>query len=364
MLDQYSFELALERVAEKFYFHGASQFGRVRGGNSSENENYFRNVATDLRALLNCQQIMLAKGSCPDSGVFGDFMYKNEEEVSWNLVEEKKIIVLEVEGVQRHRRFIEVRVDEIDQIVEPLKTDSGITINLNNVNNYGEFFGVEYKASQSNSETSISVASFNSTCPSRTKTANLKNVLMYHGYNSTSRKKPIDGHEIKVCKVTVTISFAIYYLIVNDNPEGRISEIKQIFVCDGGFFAPDMSEEEAKSLSKQLYPKDLGIPINPYRVGLRFRPFFESKTIRANGYGLYTSWEPKIPAAEEEEDKQREQLLEEVMKVQQYFDDVVGDLDEPNDESSPHEEVEANDSNPDNVIYLTLREDRIKKRAA
>ena len=186
---------------------------------------------------------------------------------------------------------------------------------------------------------------------------------MYHGFNSTARKKPIDGREIKVCKVTLTISFSIYYLIVNDNPEGRISEIKQIFVCDGGFFAPDMTEEEAKKLSKQLYPKDLGIHINLYRVGLRFRPFFESKTIRASGYGLYTSWEPKIPAAELEE-QQREQLLEEVMKVQQYFDDVINDLNESEEDPILHKEIGANDENPDNVIYLTLREDRIKKRAA
>lgn len=362
MINRYNFELALERVAEKFYFHGASQFGRVRGGNSSENENYFRNVATDLRALLNCQQIMLAKGSCPDSGVFGEFGYKNEEEVNWKLVEDKKIVVIEVEGIQRHRRFIEISIDEIDPIIEPLKTESGITINLNKVNHYGELFGVEYKASQSNSETSISVASFNSTCPSRTKTATLKNISMLHGFESTARKKPIKGFNIKACKIDLTISFSIYYLIVNDNPEGRLSEIKQIFVCDGGFFAPDMTEEEAKKLSRQLYPKDLGIPINLYRVGLRFRPFFESKTIRANGYGLYTSWEPKIPAAEEE-NKQRQLLMEEVIKVQQYFDEVVDDNDESS-ESPTSKEIEANDSNPNNVIYLTLREDRIKKRAA
>lgn len=361
MLTRYDFELALEQVAEKFYIHGASQFGRVRGGNSEENENYFRNVATDLRSNLNCQQIMLAKGSCPDSGVFGDFGYKNEEEINWQAVAQQKIVVLEVEGVRRHKRFIEVDISEIPNFDLPLKTDSGVEINLNNVNGYGEFFGVEYKASQSNSETSISVASFNSTCPSRTKTVKLKNTLMYHGFKTTSRKKPVDGYdEIKVCKINIKIQFSIYYLIVNDNPEGRISEIKQIFVCDGGFFAPDMSEEDAAKLSKQLYPKDLGISLNLYRVGLRFRPFFESKRIRANGYGLYTSWEPKIPATIEEE-KQRKLLLEEIEMIQQDFADNSELIDESNKDSI---KVDGGDSNPDNVIYLTMNEIRIKNRAA
>ena len=61
MLTKYAFELALERVAEKFYFQGATQYGKVRGGNSSENEAYFRNVASDLRSHLNCQQLLLKK---------------------------------------------------------------------------------------------------------------------------------------------------------------------------------------------------------------------------------------------------------------------------------------------------------------
>jgi len=355
MITKYSFEFALEKVAERFYSHGATQFGRVRGGNSTENEAYFRNVASDIRSLLNCQQVMLKKGSCPDSGVFGHFEYKNEEEVDWHLVEEKKIVVLEVQGVLRQKRYIEVSAQDIGEVTEPVKKNSGIRINLNEANGYGEFFGVEYKATQSNSETSINVASFNSTCPSSTKTVDLKKVRMIHNFEARG-KFSIQGYSLKSCEITMTIGFSIYYLIVNDNPEGRISEIKQIFVCDGGFFAPNMSEEEAKTLSTQLYPKDLGIPCNLYRVGLRFRPFFDSKTIRANGYGLYTSWEPKIPAAEEEA-RQREQLLEEVMRVQQFFEDVV----EKREVDTSQKEVPGDN---DNVIYLTLREDRIKKRAA
>lgn len=361
MLTKYKFELALEKVAEKFYFQGATQYGKVRGGNSAENEAYFRNVATDLRGLLSCQQILLKKGSCPDSGVFGDFIYKNEEEVNWSLVEEGCIVVLEIDGVNRQKRYIEIRVSEISGVVEPVKKDSGIEINLNDVNGYGEFFGVEYKASKSNSKTSISVASFNSTCPSATKTSTLKKVKMFHNFKSRSRVNA-HGLNLKSCEITLNISFSIYYLIVNDDPNGQVSEIKQIFVCDGGFFAPDMSEEDAKKLSKQLYPEDLKIPYNLYRVGLRYRPFFDSKTIRANGFGLYTSWEPKIPA-EEREKKQRELLMKEVERVQQSFSDVV-DEEKMEKLANGEDIVEGNEENPDNVIFLTLREDRIKKRAA
>lgn len=362
MLTKYSFELALERVAEKFYFQGATQYGKVRGGNSAENEAYFRNVATDLRGLLSCQQILLKKGSCPDSGVFGEFDYKNEEDVNWRLVENKQLVVLEVMGVNRQKRYIEIPVSEIDPIEEPVKKNSGIEINLNNVNSYGELFGVEYKAAKSNSKMSINVASFNSTCPSATKTSILKKIKMIHNYESKNAFL-VGDKKLKFCEVTLSISFSIYYLIVNDDPNGQISEIKQIFVCDGGFFAPDMSEEDAKSLSRQLYPVDLKIPYELYRVGLRYRPFFDSKTIRANGYGLYTSWEPKIPAAEEE-GKQRELLMKEVERVQQDFSRVVDEDELKEAVNNETKEIAGNKENPDNIIYLTLREDRIKKRAA
>lgn len=360
MLTKYAFELALERVAEKFYFYGASQYGKKRGGNSADNEAYFRNVATDLRSALGCQQIMIKKGACPDSGVFGDFNYKNDEDIDWKLVEQLKTVVIEVEGVSRQKRFIEISVSEIENPVLPIKKKSGIKIHLNDVNGYGEFFGVEYKASQSNSSKSINVASFNSTCPSATKTVELKNIKLIHNFDSKYGAITVGGSKLKSCDADLSISFSIYYLIVNDYPAGHISEIKQIFVCDGGFFAPNMSEDAANALSKQLYPEDLKIPYSLYRVGLRYRPFFDSKTIRANGYGLYTSWEPKIPGAEAEA-KQREMLLKEVERVQQTFADVV---DEDELENTANEEVKGNPEAPDNVIYLTLREDRIKKRAA
>lgn len=368
MLSKYHFELALERIAEKFYFYGATQYGKKRGGNSSENESYFRSVATDLRDILKCQQILIKKGACPDSGIFGDFGYKNDEDVDWKLVEEGKIVALEFDGVARQKRYIEVSASDLGELPDSITKDSGIELHLNDLNGYGEFFGVEYKASKSNAKNSITVASFNSTCPSGTKTVLLKKINMFHNLKSKSKSTKMQGHDLKICNVNVSISFSIYYLIVNDYPEGQISEIKQIFVCDGSFFAPNMSEVDAKALSKQLDPVKLGIPYTLYRVGLRYRPFFDSKTIRANGYGLYTSWEPRIPRAEEEE-KQRELLLKEVERVQQTFDEVVY-KDESEAElegGETHIEVQKTEKapdSPDNVIYLTLREDRIKKRAA
>ncbi len=365
MINKYKFELALERVAEKFYFHGATQYGKKRGGNSADNEAYFRNVATDLRSHMGCQQIMLKSGACPDSGVFGDYGYKNDEDVSWELVENGTIVAIEVEGVSRQKRFIEVRVDEIGELPLPLKKDSKVILHLNKLNGYGEFFGVEYKASKSKSKKSISVASFNSTCPSGTKTISLNKIKMYHNLESASKATKIHDYSLKSCEIKLVISFSIYYLIVNDYPIGEISEIKKIFVCDGGFFAPDMSEEDADRLSTELDPNNLKIEYSLYRVRLRYRPFFDSSTIRANGYGLYTSWEPKIPGAEEEE-RQRELLLKEVEKVQQTFTQAAGDESEENEGEDGQDQLEpvAAEVNPDNVIYLTLREDRIKKRAA
>lgn len=369
MLSKYHFELALERVAEKFYFHGATQYGKKRGGNSADNEAYFRNIATDLRAQLGCQQIMIKKGACPDSGVFGDFQYKNDEDVSWDLVEEGRIIAFEVEGVSRQKRYIEVPVNQLGEVPLPLKKDSKLILNLNSFNGYGEFFGVEYKASKSKSKKSISVASFNSTCPSGTKTISLSKIKMFHNLQSNSKSVTINGHVIKLCDVKLLISFSIYYLIVNDYPVGEISEVKKIFVCNGGFFAPNMTEAEAENLSDELDPNNLNIEYSLYRVRLRYRPFFDSRTIRANGYGLYTSWEPKIPKAEEEE-RQRELLLKEVEAIQQNFADVIlkdqDEDDSENDEDLDEDVIDtpSPDASPDNVIYLTLREDRIKKRAA
>lgn len=351
MLTKYKFELELERVAERFYFIGASQFGKVRGGNSSDNEAYFRSVAIDLRSNLRCQQILLKKGACPDSGIFGDFGYVNEEDVDWEAVQANKLIVIEVTGVERQKRYIEVSPEDLKNIKIPKTKKSDIHIHLNDINSYGEFFGVEYKASRNKSEKSIAVASFNSTCPSATKTERIKKIKLIHGCNSKG-KINIHDYDLFYSEIELTISFSIYYLIINDEPEDKFSAIKQIFICDGGFFAPNMSEDEAKELSKQLYPEDLDKSYSLYRVGLRYRPFFDSKTIRANGYGLYTSWEPKIPL-EEEVEKQREQLLNEVEKVQQSFSEDNG------------EQIESTDEDmPDNVIYLTLRHDRIKKRAA
>lgn len=365
MTSKYKFELTLEKVAERFYFNGATQYGKVRGGNSSDNEAYFRNVATDLRRELDCQQIHLKKGACPDSGVFGNFFYKNEEEVDWENVKEGKIVVLEVEGVERQLRYIEIKSEEIEFPEEPIRKEPGISIDLNSFNGYGEFFGVEYKAAKNKSENSVSVASFNSTCPSSHKTSTLKKVKLIHNLRSRSNIE-VHGYNLKQCLITVNISFSIYYLIINDYPKDSVSEIKQIFICDGGFFAPGVSQAKAKELSTQFYPDELGVEYNLYRVSLRYRPFFDSRTIRTNGFGLYTSWEPKIPL-EEKVEKQRQALLREVEKIQQDFNELA----EAEDENEEIDNVEpkelpsqAPEDNPDNVIYLSLREDRIKKRAA
>lgn len=368
MLSKYNFELALEKVAEDFYCHGAVNFGKLRSGNSEENEVYFKNVAKDLRDKLECQQIILKSGDCPDSGIFGDFNYKHEDEVNWSLVEERKIVAFEILGAHKQTRYIEVRIEEIPSFTEPVYAKysekvkakhNSINVNLNSCNGYGEFFGVEYKASESKSEKSISVASFNSTCPSATKTRNLR-IRMIHNFKAAGRKL-IGGYKLKSCVVNLSIDFSIYYLIVNDSPNGRISEIRQVFVCDGGFFAPDMSQKDAEELSTEIKPESLGISYDLYRVKLRYRPFFDSKTIRANGFGLYTSWVPKIPE-EIREEREREELLREVERVKQNFSDVVDE--ELLEVADTGAEIEGNDENPDNVIYLNLRDARIKKRAA
>jgi hypothetical protein len=60
--------------------------------------------------------------------------------------------------------------------------------------------------------------------------------------------------------------------------------------------------------------------------------------------------------------------MKEVERVQQDFSNVVNEeeLEEVLNSETQEEqlEVEGNEENPDNVIYLTLRDDRIKKRAA
>lgn len=362
MLNKYNFELALEQVAEDFYCHGAINFGKLRSGNSEENEVYFKNVAKDLREKLNCQQIMLNSGDCPDSGIFGEYDYKHEDAVNWELVEKCELVAIEVVGANKQIRYIEILTSDLDDFEVPIYakfSDKGkekhnsIRLKLNDYNFYGEFFGVEYKASESKSETSISVASFNSTCPSSTKTKVLR-VRMIHNFKAFG-KKEICGYKLKSCEIELSINFSIYYLIVNDAPEGRVSAIKQVFVCDGNFFAPEMTEMEANKLSKEIKPETLGIDYDLYRVKLRYRPFFDSRTIRANGFGLYTSWEPKIPALEKEE-KQREELMKEVERVQQNFTDSEDEV--------TSDKVLGEDENLDNVIYLTLRDERIKKRAA
>lgn len=142
------------------------------------------------------------------------------------------------------------------------------------------------------------------------------------------------------------------YFIVNDEEVGTRSEIRHIFICNGGFFAPTTTEDEAAAISKQLYPADLKLDLNLYRVKLRYRPFFESRAIRANGYGLYTSWEPKIPGIEREE-KQRALLLNEVERVQQDFGEGISD-----------KITQKSEKDDDNVIYLNLKADRIRSRAA
>ena len=361
MINRYNFELILEKIAEQFYFNGAVHYGKVRGGNSKENEAYFAGVSVGLRRELACQQILLKKGSCPDSGVFGNFNYKNEDDVSWDLVEQKKIVVIQIDGAERLKRYIEVRIEDFPQVKEPVKRDSGIEVSLNDLDEYGELFGVEYKASKSKTENSISVASFNSTCPSATKTVAIKKARLIHNFKSKTKDYKIKSYALKDCDFKLNINLSMYYLIVNDYPKKQVSEIKQIFICDGAFFAPEVSQERAEALSVQYKPHEMKIDYELERVGLRYRPFFESKTIRAKGYGLYTSWEPKLLALEKEE-QQRQVLMDEVEKVKQDFLEKLED--EEGNEVEVNDQVDEKSISDDNVIYLNLRDERIKKRAA
>lgn len=349
MLTKFNFELQLEQIAEKFYFNAASAMTSTRGGNSRGNEVYFGNVSTELRKQLDCQQLVLPKGECPDSGIFGDFGYKSKDEVNWELVKKGTIVVVEVNVPNAQKRYIEVETSKLN-LPSSIKADSNISLKLNDFDIYGEFFGIEYKASKNTHPNSISVASFNSSCPSGTKTTELVKIGLIHNLHTTMRKKFDGDADLKVCEIKLSIQFTMYYFIVNDEEQGTRSEIKHIFLCSGSFFAPTTTEEEAAKLSKQIMPSDLGLNLNLYRVKLRYRPFFESRAIKANGYGLYTSWEPKIPGQVKEQ-AQRESLLKEVECIQQSFTE-----DQTAQVSSQVEEK-------DNVIYLNLREDRIRRRS-
>ncbi len=350
MLTKFDFELKLEQLAERFYFNAAAQMTAPRGGNSRGNEVYFGNVSPDLRASLGCQQIILPKGECPDSGVFGSFNYLPADEVNWEAVKGGKAVALEVAAPHGEKRYIEIRVSELT-LPAYIEKDTDIHIKLNEVNGNGEFFGIEYKACKNKNPNRIQVASFNSTCPSATKTTTLGKVLLVHNLPTSMRSWFDKDKGLRKCRVRMSIQFSMYYFIVNDFENGTRSEIKHIFLCSGGFFAPTTSEAEAEKLSAELKPGDLEIETDLYRVSLRFRPFFDSKAIRSNGYGLYTSWEPKIPGMAREE-RERQALLKEVEKIQQTFQD------EPADQITQPSEKEF-----ENVIYLTLREERIRKRS-
>lgn len=350
MLTKFNFELQLEQIAEKFYFNAASAMTSTRGGNSRGNEVYFGNVSTELRKQLDCQQLILPKGECPDSGIFGDFGYKAKEDVRWDLVRSGTFVVVEVSVPNNQKRYLEVEVSKL-KLPTSIKTDSNISLRLNDFDVYGEFFGIEYKASKNTHPNSISVASFNSSCPSSTKTTELVKIGMIHNLPTTMRKKYDGDANLKICEIKLSIQFSMYYFIVNDEEQGTRSEIKHIFLCGGGFFAPTTTEEEAAKLSKQIMPSDLGLNLNLYRVKLRYRPFFESRAIKANGFGLYTSWEPKIPGQIKEQ-AQRESLLKEVERIQQNFTE---------DQSAQVNPIQVEEK--DNVIYLNLREDRIRRRS-
>lgn len=351
MVSRYNFELELEKLAERFYFNAGTQLLATRGGNSRGNEVYFGNLNSDLKQSLDCQLIILPKGECPDSGVFGFFNYQAKDDVDWRRVQEGVSVVIEVNAPNNLKRYIEINSTEL-KLPEKLNGDSEICIKLNDVNGYGEFFGIEFKASKNDNPKNISVASFNSTCPSNAKTTELNKVVLIHNLPSSSKKMFDKELGLKKHLIKLKIQFSMYYFIVNDEEVGTRSEIRHIFICNGGFFAPTTTEEEAAAISKQLYPADLKLDLNLYRVKLRYRPFFESRAIRANGYGLYTSWEPKIPGIEREE-KQRALLFKEVERVQQYFGDDI-----------PDHVTQKSKDDDDNVIYLNLKADRIRSRAA
>lgn len=351
MTTRYDFELMLEKIAEDFYFNAATAMIATRGGNARGNEIYFGNVAPRLKRDLPCQQVILAKGSCPDSGIFGNFGYKHSDEVNWDLVRRREIVVLEVPVSNNQKQYIEVSIDRLN-LPPQISEAERINLKLSDFIENEDFFGVEYKATVNGGQKSIQVASFNSTCPSNTKTGTLSKIQMIHNLPTRMKKNLRGDPELKRCFIDLSVQFFMYYFIVNDIEIGTRSEIKQILLCRGSFFAPNTTEERASELSTQIMPRDLGLEIDLYRVNLRYRPFFESRVIQSNGYGIYTSWESRM-IGEIAEEEQRQALLDEVERIQQ---DPI--LDENDQEIIQEIEEE------DNVIYLNLREERIRRRAA
>jgi hypothetical protein len=353
MITRYAFELMLEKIAEKFYLNAAANMVSVRGGNSRGNEVYFGNVAPDVKSGLDCQLLILTKkGSCPDSGIFGNFNYKHEDEIDWEAVRNKKIIVLEVTVPNKQKCYIEVDAVKI-KFPEDIREDSKnrMSLRLNDLNEYEDFFGVEYKAAVNASSTSINVASFNSTCPCITKTTTLK-AYMIHNYPTGMKKNHKQDKQLLKCQVNLDVKFFMYYFIVNDIENGTRSEIKQILLCKGSFFAPNTTELEAEDLSSQVMPKDINKEVNLYRVSLRYRPFFESRSIQSNGFGIYTSWQSRM-IGEIAEHAQRQALLAEVEKIQQTL--ILEDGDQVSSQVVKEE---------DNVIYLNLKANKILRRAS
>lgn len=349
MTTRYNFELMLEKIAEEFYFNAASALVATRGGNSRGNEVYFGNVAPSLKRGLRCQQLILAKGSCPDSGIFGNFGYRHRDEVNWDLVRSGEIVALEVPIANNQKQYIEVNVASLT-LPDFISEVERINLRLNDFVENEDFFGVEFKATVNGGQNSIQVASFNSTCPSNTKTATLTKIQMIHNLPTRMKRKFENDPILKKCFIDLRVQFNMYYFIVNDIEIETRSEIKQILLCRGSFFAPNTTEERAAELSSQIMPRDLGLELDLYRVNLRYRPFFESRVIQSNGYGIYTSWESRM-IGEIAEEAQRMTLLNEVERIQQ---DLIPD--ENNQAGQVEEE--------DNVIYLNLREERIRRRAA
>jgi hypothetical protein len=344
MLTKYNFELELEKIAEKFYSHGTSDHGMDRSGNAKGNEDYFRTVVEKIKDGLKCQQLKLKKQKCPDSGIFGDFNYKHSEDVDWESIKAGKSVAFSVTISSDEQRFIEIRADDLLSSSLFIKEQ---VLDLNSVGLHGEFFGVEYKAKKNKSTKAIGVASFNSTCPSSTKTTLLKNIKLFHNLEQLSKKKDSTRKDVFFDLIKVQISFSMYYLIVNDEKIGKKTKITYIFLCHGSFFAPNLLEQISVVLSKQKTAKDMKMEFDLERVKLRYRPFFEARSIKAVGYGLYTSWKPKLPELLRE-GRERDSLLAEVLAIQQSF---------KSEEKDPLKEH-------DNVIYLNLTGERIRKRAA
>jgi hypothetical protein len=347
-LTRHTFELKLEEVAEELYMRRIPLIG---GNNGDGHEIFFETLARPLRDKLECQQIILPKGECPDSGIFGNFNYMPKGRVNWNAVKSNELVVIEVNVPNEQKRYFEFSRTDLN-LPERITPEMDIVLRLNELGTYEDFFGIEYKTSKNSSENRISVASFNSTCPSGTKTSEVKARLI-HNIPTSMRKKFDNNPELKVCEIKLSIQFNMYYFVMNYEKVAAHSSVKHIFLCRGSFFAPTISEESASLISVELKPNDprLNLNFELPRVKLRYRPFFESRKITASGFGLYTSWTPKIPE-QIREARERELLLNEVLRVQQMFE--VDDNDQV--------EIQTN-NNPDNVIYLDLRAERIRLRS-